>query len=259
VYRQISDSLYWAPTPARRTRVRVGLSRAARVVALWEGAAATLQSHFGVRATKLRVIPNGVVASRFSPGDSSARADARRVLGLLDDALVAVYVGALVPEKGVDVAIEAVGRAAGAQLAVVGSGPDDSRLRALAARVAAGSVVFTGSVADPLVAYRAADVLVLPSRGGDSMPAVVVEAALSGIPTITTPVGALPEMVVAGETGEVLPIGDVDALAGALRNFASSPETARALGRAAQARALERYTMDPVAAAWARLLGEVAG
>jgi glycosyltransferase involved in cell wall biosynthesis len=239
--------------------VRIGLSRAARVVALWEGAAATLRSHFGVDAAKIRVIPNGVVASRFTPGDDSTRAAARRVLGLDADAFVAVYVGALVPEKGVDLAIEAVGRATGVRLAIVGSGPDDARLRALAARVGGGRVLFTGTVPDPLTAYRAGDVLVLPSRGGDSMPAVVVEAALSGLPAITTAVGALPEMVAAGETGDVLPVGDVDALTAALDALVASPDTARALGRAARARALARYTMEPVSAAWARLLAEVAG
>src|SRR5258705_538964 len=69
VYRQISSSLFWASSPTRRLRVRVGLARAARVVALWKGAAETLQDHFGVRQDHIRVIPNAVVPERFSPVD----------------------------------------------------------------------------------------------------------------------------------------------------------------------------------------------
>ena len=48
VYRQISDSLFWAPTALRRLRVRAAMTRATAVVALWPGAAATLESRFGV-------------------------------------------------------------------------------------------------------------------------------------------------------------------------------------------------------------------
>ena len=257
VYRQISDSLYWAPTRARRVRVRVGLSRAARVVALSDGAATTLQTHFGVPDTKLSVIPNGVVASRFAPADAATRAAARQQLALEPDAFVVVYVGALVPEKGVDVAIEAVRRTADAHLLVVGAGPDSQRLRALAASVAVGRVSFAGSLADPQVAYHAADALVLSSRGGDSMPAVVVEAALTGIPAIATPIGALRDMVRPGETGELVPPGDAEALAAAIDCLARMPDTTRALGHAARARALAHYTMEPVATAWARLLDDV--
>ncbi len=256
VYRQISDSLYWAPTAAKRVRVRVGLWRATRVVALWDGAATTLRTHFGVPATKLCVIANGVVASRFTPGDAATRAAARRQLVLDPEVFVVVYVGALVPEKGVDVAIEAMSRVTDAHLLVVGAGPDSEPLRALAASVAPERVSFAGSLADPQIAYHAADALVLSSRGGDSMPAVVVEAALTGIPAIATPIGALRDMVVPGETGELVPTGDAAALAAAIDGLARTPDAARALGRAARARALEHYTIEPVAAAWARLLEE---
>ena len=50
-------------------------------------------------------------------------------------------------------------------------------------------------------AYAAADVVVLASRGGDSMPAVLIEAGLCGVPAVATPVQAIPEIVLPGETG----------------------------------------------------------
>src|SRR5439155_13579410 len=136
VYRQISGSLFWASSAARRIRVRAALARAAQVVALWHGSSTVLQEHFGVRSDRVRVIPNAVVAERFSPVEAATRAGARRKYALHAERFTLVYVGALVTEKGVDVAIEAVARSVDAQLLVAGAGPDEPRLRALAAHVA---------------------------------------------------------------------------------------------------------------------------
>ena len=60
VYRQISESTFWAGSAARRLRVRAALSAASRVVALWSGSADTLHDTFGVVRHKIRVVPNGV-------------------------------------------------------------------------------------------------------------------------------------------------------------------------------------------------------
>ncbi len=257
VYRQISDSRFWASTPARRARVRLALARAARVVALWEGAATTLQTHFGVRADRVTVIPNGVVADRFVPATDSQRAEARRALLLDEQMFTLVYVGALVPEKGVDVAIEAVAQCATAQLLVTGVGPEEATLRALAARAAPERVVFTASETDPVSAYRAADAIVLASRGGDSMPAVLIEAGLMKLPAIATPIEAIPEIVLSGITGELVAVGDVGGLARAIGALATDPDRVRALGHAARAHCLEHYAIEPIAAAWERVLREV--
>lgn len=100
VDRQISDSLFWASTPARRLCVRVGLARAARVVALWEGAATTLQARFGVRADCMRVIPNGVVAERFAPVDTSQRVHQRRAHSLDEQTFTLVYAGCARSREG---------------------------------------------------------------------------------------------------------------------------------------------------------------
>ena len=146
VYRQISDSRFWASTPARRARVRVGLSCAAHVVALWDGAATTLQMHLGVRADRVTVIPNGVVVGPVRPcrrDRASARA-ARASSSTKRRSPSCMRVRSS-PEKGVDLAIEAIGRCATAQLLVTGTGPEEGPLRALAARVAPERVVFAAA------------------------------------------------------------------------------------------------------------------
>ena len=80
--------------------VRVGLSRAAHVVALWEGAATTLELQFGVRADRVTVIPNGVVADRFTPTDAEGRTQARHDLSLDEQRFTLVYAGALGAGEG---------------------------------------------------------------------------------------------------------------------------------------------------------------
>jgi len=258
VYRQISDSLFWAPTAARRARVRLELSRAAHVVALWEGAATTLQAHFGVGADRLTVIPNGVVSDRFAPVDATQRATARCDASLDEKTFTVVYAGALVPEKGVDLVIEAVARVPSTQLLIAGDGPEVATLRALAERVAPGRVVFVPPATEAIAAYRAADVIALASRGGDSMPAVLIEAGLMEIPAVATPVGAIPEIVRPDVTGVLVPLDDVEALARAISALSADSDRLRALGRSARAHCLARYSIEPIATAWERVLRGVA-
>jgi glycosyltransferase involved in cell wall biosynthesis len=259
VYRQISDSLFWASSPARRARVRFGLRRAARVVALWEGSAQVLTDDFGVPREDIAVVPNGVPSSRFPllPHHPDPDPAARRRLGLDPDQPTVAVLGALVPEKGGAVAIEAVADLPGVQLVVAGDGPERPTLAALGSGTAPGRVHLVGSVADPLEVYRAADVVVLPSLGGDSMPAVLIEAGLCGVPVVATPVEGIPEIVVADETGLLVPVGDAPALARAIRALLGQPERATALAEAHRTRCLDRFEIGPVAERWSRVLVDV--
>ena len=257
VYRQISDSRFWASTPARRLRVRWGLRRAARVVALWDGAAQVLAVDFGVRNERLRVVANGVPPERFPPVDRASVAAARAALGLDPGRITLCYLGALVAEKGVDVAVDALGALDDAQLLVAGDGSERSALEARAATVAPGRAVFAGSLDDPNAALAAADVLVLPSRGGDSVPAVLIEAAFAGVPVVATPVGGIAEIVVDGVTGALVPVGSVEGLAGAVRRVVEDPAHYRALVAAAREHCAQRFAMDVVAREWDEVLAAV--
>ena len=158
-----------------------------------------------------------------------------------------VYAGALVPEKGVDVAIEAVARCPTAQLLVAGAGPEEaSRSAPLAAsgRARAGRV---RAARRPIRRARidAADAIVLASRGGDSMPAVLIEAGLMELPALATPIEAIPEIVRPGITGELVPVGDVDALSAAIGALAADTDPCRALGRAARRTASSTTPSSP--------------
>src|SRR5438067_4034607 len=108
VYRSIGDVVSYAATPARRARVTLYLRRATAVVALWSGAADALASRHGVPVEKIRVIPNGVPAGPFAHIDSVRRLEARRSLGIAPDALVALFLGALIPDKRPLAVVDAV-------------------------------------------------------------------------------------------------------------------------------------------------------
>lgn len=256
VYRQISDSYFWAPTWSRRARVRAGLRLASRVVTLWQGSADVLHSTFGVPETKLRILPNGVPLERALPVDRTKAADARSRLGLDPGTPTVLAIGALVPEKGVDLAIEAMRNLPGAQLLIVGDGPERARLEVLAGHAAPGRVVFTGSADDPRPAFTAADVVALPSRGGDSMPAVLIEAGLMGLPVVATPIQGIVEIVEPGTTGELVAVDSVTELRAALARTLEDRGRAAQLGAAARARCEARFAIHVVAEQWERVLEE---
>lgn len=252
VYRQISDSLFWAPTAARRARVRASLSRARRVVTLSDAQADVLVAHFGVRRARIDVVPNGVPGGRFPEVTPADRDAARAALGLASDAVVVLCVSALVPEKGVDLVLDAAAALDDARVTVIvaGDGPERTRLDALADERLGVRARLLGPLADPVPAYAAADLVVLASRGGDSMPAALIEAALCGLPAVVTPIGAIAEVVEDGITGLVVPVDDPGALRAALADLVAHPARRQALGHAARQRALARYEIGVVAAGW---------
>ncbi len=130
----------------------------------------------------------------------------------------ALVSGRLVREKGFDVAIAAA-RRAGVPLLVAGAGPDEARLRALAAGT---GVRFTGWLsAEQLATARAgAAVVLVPSRWEEVCPYSVLDALAAGVPTLVSDLGGLPELVGAGS---VLPAGDIEAWASALAQLWRDP------------------------------------
>lgn len=253
VYRNIGDPTYWSGSSVRRARVSLLLGRAEAVAALWPGAADELSRRYGVAGSKIRIIPNGVPAERFPAVQRDHRLAARQALAIASDASVVVYVGSLTPEKDVGLAVRALAQLDGVQLLVVGDGPQRQGLATLAAKVVPGRVRFLGAVDDPASVLAAADALVLPSRS-EGMPGVLIEAGLCELPVVATAVGGVGEVVVDGETGRLVPPGQVEDLARALHEVVSDPA---GLGAAARRRCLARFEIGPVAEAWADLLAEV--
>ncbi|MBI2505590.1 MAG: glycosyltransferase [Candidatus Latescibacteria bacterium] len=186
----------------------------------------------GVPREKIQVVYNGV-DRRFRPRD---RQEARQELGLPAAAFILLFVGLLVPVKGVEVLLEALEALGDRQMycVLVGGGPLETELKAqVQARSLEAPVLFAGPrpTAQIPVWMNAADVLVLPSYS-EGRPNVVLEAQACGLPVIATRVGGTPELIRDGETGLLVDSGDEAQLALALAGLKQNSEYRRRLGQA---------------------------
>lgn len=139
----------------------------------------------------------------------------------------------------------------------MGDGPERTALEQLAADVAPGRVAFTGALSEPLEAYRAAEGVLLPSLGGDTMPATLIEAGLCGLPSVSTPIGAIEEIVLDGRTGFIVTPGDEDALVTALETLRCDPDLAAAMGLTARSHCVDTFAIDRVGEQWADTMSAV--
>ena len=121
---------------------------------------------------------------------------------------------------------------------------EHERLRAQAERLGVGSrVTIPGPVKPVHDVYAASDLFVMPSFH-EGLCNACLEAGFAALPQVVSDAGGNPEIVVDGQTGAVVPKGDVDALAAALRRYLADPTLANAHGEAGRARCLAKFTID---------------
>jgi len=233
------------------------------VIALSPQDAADMRCHYDVDPSRIAVIPCGFAPEEFVP---IKRDDARRRLGLPLDQPIALHLGRLVPSKGVDNVIRALGfvrRDCGvdALLVVVGGDANtaDPELTAEIGRLTriaheegvSERVKFVGRRArcDLRDFYCAADVFVT-TPWYETFGLTPVEAMACALPVIASRVGGLQHTVVHGRTGVLVePKNPLD-LARALTDVLSDPTTATVYGRRGRRRAYQMFT-------WQRAAGEL--
>jgi glycosyltransferase involved in cell wall biosynthesis len=178
---------------------------------------------------RLRIIPNGV---DMPPADSLATGN------------TLLFVGRLIPGKGVADLLEALRPLRDFELVIVGDGPDRARLQLLADGM---PVTFVGEVAPPRVRdfLKQARVLVLPSQLGDGLPNVILEAMSCGVPVVATRTAGVPDVVHDGQNGLLHDVRNVDELRGCLQRLLENPSLCERLGRQAQQDA-HQYQWDNV-------------
>ena len=191
-------------------------NRCDRVTAPTATALLLLREH-GLRAPS-HVVSNGIDLEVYSPG--AADESLRRRYALPAGRPLILSVGRLSPEKRADVLIEAVATqdVGDTVLALAGSGPDEGRLRELAARRGVSERVrFLGFIpgTDLPGLYRLADVFAIASEA-ELQSLVTMEAMASGLPVVAVNAGALGELVHAGENGFLARPGRAADVAGSL-------------------------------------------
>lgn len=211
----------------------------------------------GLDQRKLRVIANGVEASRFAeapPWDGGT-------LGIPPHSPVIVAAGRLDRQKGFDLLLQAI--ASGGRFprdphwVVVGEGPERNNLeRQIVDLGLEGSVHLLGWRTDLPGILRGATGFVLSSRW-EGMPNVVLEAMAAGLPVVATGVEGVRELVIEPETGWIVPPEDAGALTAALRELLADPAGGIRRGLAGAGRVREAFTWDRVCAAYSNLYCEL--
>jgi glycosyltransferase involved in cell wall biosynthesis len=163
------------------------------------------------------------------------------------------YIGRLVHDKGVDLLLRALASLDdGWHLEIVGGGPEEDQLRALAGELGlAEKVTFRGQVPslEMPAHYQKVDILVIPSRTlpnwKEQFGRVIVEAMASGVAVIGSDSGAIPDVI--GDAGLVFHEDDAADLRQKLRHLVNDPAARQSLAEKGRARVLESFTQQQVA------------
>jgi glycosyltransferase involved in cell wall biosynthesis len=214
-------------------------------------------TRLGFDRDRIRIIANGIDPSALRPRGS--RDDMRAALDLDEGAFVPLLVGHLRPEKRVDLFIRAVSLARREDERirglVAGDGSERTRLEREAA-ASGGAVRLLGARDDVPDLIAAADAVCL-SSSVEAMPISLLEAMAGERPVVATRTGGIADVVVPGETGLLVAVGDEAAFARALLELAAHPARALALGRAGRERILARYTIGHTLDEYDRLLAAI--
>lgn len=254
----IGNVSWWSPLSwFRFLNPRIG-----RIVCVAEG---VRQHLLGLRLLGLRLDPRKVVTIhkghelawyQDTPADLSQ-------FDIPPGAMVVACSSRLRPRKGLWELVRALGRtdpSRNIHVLFLGHEGNDSLVREVAAIHHPERVHFAGFRSDAPALMAAADVCALPVLDGEGLSRAVIEAMAYGVPAIVTPVGGNTELIVDGECGLVVPVGDVDALAAAMERLYDEPDTRRQMGRAARARIADEFrssdTIEKTLALYGELMAE---
>lgn len=205
--------------PRAKEMIRQVFDKASHLMAVCQ-ALSDEMIRIGAPEDKVTTLRNGVDLALFSPSDNAEQVQLKQELGIHGKLVVSV--GWLVERKGHHLIIEALTHISEATLAIIGSGPDDVKLKKLAEKLNVGErVKFIGSQTQQQINhwFKAADTAVLASSR-EGWANVLLEAMASGAPVVATKVWGTPEVVASEEVG-VLVERDVKSIANGIQHMLS--------------------------------------
>lgn len=209
----------------------------------------------------MRVIPNGLLLDKFTT-NSPDRFIIRRELGVAAGEFLWLAVGRLEEPKDYPTLLRAfqilLREGCKSKLRIAGQGPLSEKLQQQAAEMGIlGQVTFLGLRRDIPLLLTAADGFVL-SSAWEGLPNAVMEGMAAAKPIVATRVGGVPELVIDGTNGYVVPPRDAEALAEAMRRMMALSDAERVrMGSAGRARIQADYTLDRVVDQWEELYREL--
>ena len=209
--------------------------RADRVIAITESLARFSVERVGLPREKVEVVHYGLDELPDAWGEGADPPDGRLLLAI----------ARLTEQKGLDVAVRALAELPeDVSLAVLGEGPERERLGSLAEELEISErLLLPGRVGDVAAWLRRATLLVHPVRW-EGFGLALLEAMLAAKPVVASDVSSIPEIVVDGETGVLVPADDPQSLARALRGVLQDPVRGERLGAAGRERALREFSVD---------------
>jgi glycosyltransferase involved in cell wall biosynthesis len=249
----IYERKQWHHILAERLLARLGDG----VVASAESVKRAYVQQLGISPDAVRVIYNAVNWDKLRATKTPAAV--RQELGIPADRIVIGVVATLQDKKGHRVLLDAVARTPGLErtwLMIVGDGPLRSSLDAHAVTLGIGDrITFCGTRRDLGNVLPAMDVFALPSLW-EGLPLALILAMGAGRPVVATAIAGIPEVVTNGDTGLLVPPGDVAAIGTALARLVADPDQRRRLGSAARAAVSNRFGADAYAASVTSLYEE---
>lgn len=202
----------------------------------------------GVKKENISIIHHGLDVGPFLQFGPKTRIKVREELEIPEDALVVGTVARLHPVKGISYLLKSVNYLAkqfpNVKFVVVGSGPSEAELKdQVKEQNIEDKVIFTGYRNDAQRIMTAFDVFVLPSIM-EAFGLVLLEAMAVKLPIVATRVGGIPEIVLPGETGFLVPPKDEVLLAQALQEFIAKPELREKMGHNGYLRLQKDFTLE---------------
>jgi glycosyltransferase involved in cell wall biosynthesis len=225
--------------------------RVDRIVCLSQAVERYLRS-LGIPGTRLTQIYKGHDPAWFQ----ALPRGALNAFGIPDGAVVVGCVANVRPIKGVPILIEALSRLASAypvHLLLLGQNRDDEVGGLVRHSPARERIHVAGFRMDAPNLIGACDLFVMPTVRNEGLSKAVIEAMCVGVPCIVTGVGGMPELIVDGQTGRIVPPGDPQALADAIGGYAGAPDIRAEHGRNGLRRVQERFAFTRMVDEYVRL------
>jgi glycosyltransferase involved in cell wall biosynthesis len=230
---------------------KMSYARAQKVIAICKNMKDTLVQSYGMPSGKIAVVYTGIDMA-VSEYEVTLNEKLRRELRLRDKSLLLTSMGRLTDQKGHTFLIAATEKLANEypalMILLVGDGPLRKALETDVNRKGlANRVIFTGFREKFREVLSVSDIFVFPSLE-EGFPFMLIESMAASIPIIATSVGGIPEAVIDGENGILVPPRDVDALVAAIKLLLESASLRDEMGRKGRLRATALFSRDKMIA-----------
>lgn len=210
-----------------------------------------LVHNVGLDAGRVRVVYYGIEMPQHQPDRAALRAR----LGVPQDCFLVGLVGRLIEQKDIPTFLKALQKLPQVQGVIIGGGDLLEPLKAEAKALGLANIVFAGPHPDGPELIGCLDLMVLPSTY-EGLGLVLLEAMVRHVPIVGSTGGAIPEVTEQGNLARLFPVGDVDGFVAAIEELRLDTAARQELVERAYHRAQEKYTVDAMVQATARLYEE---